>query len=50
MSFVTTEPAPITVFSQTFTGSIVELEPIETLLPILVISSIIFLSIISFTL
>ena len=36
MFFVTTAPAPITTSSQMFTGKIVQLDPIETLDPILV--------------
>ena len=39
MLFVTTAPAAITTRSQIFTGKIVALEPIETLLPMLVFST-----------
>ena len=36
MSFVTTAPAPIITLSPIFTGNIVALDPILTLLPIIV--------------
>ena len=36
MSFVTTDPAPITTLSQIDTGSIVEFDPIDTFVEIFV--------------